>query len=571
MMGPQVFTLPPLIIIPGTEMTWAQFEHHCVLASLRSQPEPKIRDQAELSSDKMLAAQLKDRIFQFLCSPQLLNQPANLRAVAGALCRRKLLLWRTFPFDDLPVEIVINIFRYAVWSTHGPPEGLLSRFHLTWVCRRWRNIAVLDQTLWSAILFSDLKIGYARSILFFQRAGTATLDLRIEDDEKTRVTPAQPMTADDMQRLMDILTTKSSQIRMFIAVVKMWPPILVLLDRLHKSSRSLQQLERIEIHRTGRPYHWDGPDYPLSDYQHALALCDGRTRRVKFICLNGIHLDWEKCRLANLTILDLRRMPPHLGPSLERFREMLKSSPNLRKLSLDGAGPVEPPGRAANSYAPVFLPRLESFVLGDVFAEYAAFCAGIIHAPNVCEVTLLNLVGEDHTPVIEALTGKFPELLMATLYALRVPKSRQNAKAVAEWLLSIPKVRFMRMAMMKPHLFANFFVDGRLHLRDDIPLIVTLEESEAILGNGPIILCPQLEAIEVQLIDHDSVINFAYGRAKDGVPLRRLYVHKEWMESLNAREKAALQRFGPDLLYVTRPMTLTPLENEIWKPFGGRP
>ena len=570
-MDPQVYTLPPQIIIPGTEMTWMQFEYQCVLGSLRNQPEPKIRDQAELLFSKMLAAQLKDRIFLFLCSPQLLNQPANLRAVAGALCKRKLLLWRTFPFNDLPVEIVVDIFRYAIWSTLGSPEGILSRFHLTWVCRRWRHIAVLDQTLWNTILFRDLKIGYAQSILFFQRAGTATLDLRIEDNEKTRVKPDKPMTADDMQRLMDILTTKSSQIRMFIAVVEMWPPVLVLLDRLHKSSRSLQQLERIEIHRTGRPYRWDGPDYPLSDYQHALALCDGRTRRVNFICLNGIHLDWEKCRLANLTTLDLRRMPPHLGPSLERFREMLKSSPNLRKLCLDGAGPVEPPGRGANPYAPVFLPRLESFIVGDVFAKYAAFCAGTIHAPNVCEVTLLNLVGEDHTPLIKALTGKFPELLMVTLHALCVPKSPQNAKVMAEWLLSIPKVRFMRMTKMKPHLFANFFVDGRLHLRDDIPHIVTLEESKAILGNGPIILCPQLEAIEVQHIDHGSAINFAYGRAKDGVPLRRLYAHKEWVESLNPHEKAALQTFGPDLLHVTRPLTLTPLESEIWNQFGGRP
>jgi hypothetical protein len=180
-------------------------------------------------------------------------------------------------------------------------------------------------------------------------------------------------------------------------------------------------------------------------------------------------------------------------------------------------------------------------------------------------------VGEDHTPVIKALTGKFPELLMVTLHALCVPKSPQNAKVMAEWLLSIPKVRFMRMATMKPHLFANFFVDGRLHLRDDIPHIVTLEESEAILGNGPIIPCPQLEAIEVQHIDHDSAINFVYGRAKDGVPLRKLYAHKEWVESLNPHGKAALQTFGPDLLYVTRPLTLTPLESEIWNQFGGRP
>jgi hypothetical protein len=76
---------------------------------------------------------------------------------------------------------------------------------------------------------------------------------------------------------------------------------------------------------------------------------------------------------------------------------------------------------------------------------------------------------------------------MVTLYALDVPRSPTRAKIVAEWLLSIPKVKFMRMIMLKAHLYANFFVDARL----------------------------RLETISQQ-IDHESVINFGYGRVKDG-------------------------------------------------------
>ncbi|KAH9982823.1 hypothetical protein BGW80DRAFT_47567 [Lactifluus volemus] len=569
MMGSQLIPLPPLTIIPGTNLTWESFEHHFILELLRRQPEPTIHEPAEISANnRMFSTQLKALIFQLLSSSQLLSQPANLRALAEAWCNRKVLLWRSFPFNNLPVEIVINIFRFAVWSTLGSPEGILLRFRLTWVCRRWRHIVVHDQTLWNTILFTDFKIGHARSRLFLQRAGTSALDLRIDDNIPSRVTPNQPMTADNMQQLLDTLAPKFSQIRLFIAVIEMWPPILVLLDRLHKSSRSLEQIERIEIHRTGRPYRWNGPGYPLSDYQHALTLCDGRTRRVNSICLNGIHLDWDRCHLSNLTVLDLRRMPPELGPSFERFREMLKSSPNLKKLCLDGAGPIRPPEPAESSHTPVVLPQLESFVLGDFSVEYAVFCVNAIHAPNVHEVTVLNLLSADHTQLIRALTGKFPELLMATLYGLDVPKSQQGAKAVAEWLLSIPKVKFMRMALIKPNVYANFFIDSRLRLRDDMPLIATLEESQAIIGNGPIILCPQLEAIEVQQIDHESVINFAYGRAKDGVPLRKLYVYKEWEERLKPNGRMALQRIGPDLLRVTQPMTMTPFESDLWKQLG---
>jgi hypothetical protein len=562
---------PPLTgLKPGA--TWEQFEQRLTFEHLRCQPEPTARSPEAVLADRTEAAELKARIFEYGLYPEERIQASHAATLRFAWCKLGILLWRTFPFDHLPVEIVANIFRYAVWSTVSSPRGVLARFRMTWVCRRWRHIAVCDQTLWNTIWFKDIKIDYERSKLFFERAGTATLDLRIEDDDKTRVVPDQPMTGDDMKRILDMIMTKSCQIRMLIVVVESWPAILVLLDQLHRFSRSLQQLQRVEIHRTGRPYRWDGPGYPLSDYQHALSLCDGRTHRINYLCLNGIHLDWDKARFANLTDLDLRRMPPDLGPSLDLFRDMLTSSPNLKKLSLDGAGPVAPTGLAARSYPPVFLPRLESFILGDMLVSYAMFCARLIHAPNVREMTLLNFVGEDHARLLKVLTGKFPEVLILTLYSLNVQKSPKNGRIVVQWLLSMPKVKFMRVALMKAHMFTPFFIDGRLHINDDIPLTPTLEEIAVIRANGtPIVPFPALEAIEVQHIDINTVVNFVYGRKKDGVPLRRLYIHHNWLESMTPQEKEAIQsqNYEYDFVNVTVPMSMTPYEETIWKQVRG--
>jgi len=477
-----------------------------------------------------------------------------------------------FPFNNLPVEIVVNIFRYAAWSTINSPEGILLRFRLTWVCRRWRHIAVHDQTLWNTIWFKDIKLGYQRSKLYFERAGTATLDLRIEDDDKSRLIPGQSMSGDDMNRILDILMIKSNQIRMLIVVVELWPPILELLDRLHRSSRSLQQLERIEIHRTGRPYRWNGPGYPLCDYQHALSLCNGQAQRINYICLNGIHLDWDRARLTNLTNLDLRRMPPDLGPSLERFRYMLESSPNLRKLSLDGAGPTVPANWAVQPYPPVFIPRLECLVLGDFLVTFAIFYSGIIHAPNVREITLLNLVGEDHTQLFKAMTGKFPELLILSLFGVKIRKAAENARTMVQWLLSIPKIKFMRMAGMEADLLDLFYIDGRFHIRNDTPLMPAAEMRQAILANGsPVILCPELVAIEVQQIDIDSVVRFVSDRKKLEVPLRKLYIHHSSFGSMSPDETAVLQKqdYEPNFVNVTVPMSLTPMEEYIWKQVRG--
>ncbi|KAH9044548.1 hypothetical protein EDB85DRAFT_2079995 [Lactarius pseudohatsudake] len=563
--------MPPPLIDPRLGISWEQFEYQRILEFLRSQPEPQTRDSPEIiSTNTENATRLKYHIAQILSYPELSTQPSLLADLAEATWRRKVLLWRTFPFDSLPAEIIINIFRYAIWSTPSSFEGVLLRFRLTWVCQSWRHIVVNDQTLWNTIWFKDSKIGYSRSKLFFERAGTATLDLRIEDDDKTRVNPDQPMTGETMHQIMDIITTKASQLRMLIVVVEMWPPVLVLLDRLHKSSKSLRQLERVEIHRTGRPYRWDGPDFPLSDYHHALTLCNGHTSEVTSLCLNGLHLNWDKCLLANLTVLDLRRMPPDLGPSLNRFREMLKSSPGLKKLSLDGAGPVLPTRVARRPLPPVFLPRLESFILGDMPIAYAVFCAGIIHAPSVRELTLLNLGGDDHAPLLKALTDKFPELLILALYCLNVVITSQNARIVARWLLSMPKVKFLRVAGMETHMFSPFFADGRFHARDDIPLVPSPEERAAIEATGPrIILCPNLEAIEVQHINTEVVIKFVNGRLEYGVPLKTLYIHCQWLQKMTDEDKRIFRMFGPNFVIVTLPMTLTPDEELIWKQVRG--
>ena len=553
--------------------SWEQFEQYKILELIRSLPEPRPYNHEELLANRRQAAELRTRISQYQLSLQRPiqhgNQHSHITALGGAICRLKVLLWRMFPFNDLPVEIVVNIFRYAAWSTINSPEGVLLRFHLTWVCRRWRHIAIQDQTLWNTIWFKDVKLGYQRSKLYFERAGTAALDLRIEDDDKTRLVPGRSMSGDDMNQILDILMIKSNQIRMLIVVVELWPPILVLLDRLHRFSRSLQQLERIEIHRTGRPYRWDGPGYRLYDYQHALSLFSGQAQRIKHICLNGIHLDWDRARLTNLTTLDLRRMPPDLGPNLELFRYMLESSPNLKKLCLDGAGPTGPANLAARSYPPVFLPQLENFILGDFLVSYAIFYAGIIHAPNVRAITILNLVGEDHTQLFKVLTGKFPKLLMLSLFALKIRRVDENAEVLVRWFLSIPKVKFVRIALMEADLLDLFCVDARHYIKTDARFMPPTEVTQA--NGSPIKLCPELEAIEAQEINMNFVVNFVSWRKKLEVPLHKLYIHHNSFEKMSPEERETLkkQNYGNDFVSVAMPMCFTPMEDSIWEQVRG--
>jgi len=252
---------------------------------------------------------------------------------------------------------------------------------------------------------------------------------------------------------------------------------------------------------------------------------------------------------------------------------MLESSPNLKKLSLDGAGPTVSMNSAARSYPPVFLPRLETLILGDFLVTYAISYAGIIHAPNVREITLLNLVGEDHAQLFKVLTGKFPELLILTLFGVKIRKAAENARIIVQWLLSIPKIKFMRMAGMEADLLDLFYVDGRFHVRDDTPFMPPIEMTQSIWANGsPITLCPELEAIEAQQINIDTVVRFVSDRKKLEVPLRKLYIHHNSFEAMSAEDKAILEKqdYEHDFVNVTPPMSLTPMEESIWKQVRGR-
>jgi hypothetical protein len=170
--------------------------------------------------------------------------------------------------------------------------------------------------------------------------------------------------------------------------------------------------------------------------------------------------------------------------------------------------------------------------------------------------------------LFKALTGKFPKLLVLTLYSLHIPKLAGNKNIMVEWLLSIPKIRFMHVMKMdifdffseyrRPYIGSNIYPDAETEKRAE-------EES-------PIVLCPELEAVEILHINADSVIRFVHDRKKLGVPLQTLYIHPYWLEHMTDDVEAAIKKFEKlnfdldrDFVKVKRPMDLTPEENFIWK------
>ncbi|KAF8078908.1 hypothetical protein FPV67DRAFT_1404088 [Lyophyllum atratum] len=409
---------------------------------------------------------------------------------------------RTFRMNDLPNEIITNIFRYVIWSVPDVRAGVRWRLWLTWTCRRWRTIALEDSTLWNAVWFRD-RPPFHRSFAWFERAGLTPLDIRISPDRNNQYTAA------DMKALLKRLFVKVSTIRILIFIVESWDAIFMVLDELRAAGLSGVpiSMERIELHRTGTPYIQIGPGHELEHLHEPIPLFGGAPapflQRVSF---NGVHINWNKTPFTNLTGLDIRRMPLELAPSIRRFREILSSSPALQKLCFDGAGPQLPP-EDFRPQPPIPLEQLKILVVGDFSAHYAHYVLSQFTAPHLRDLTLINLGGEDYSPLFQLLTGRYPELKLMTFYSIELPQIMASVTAVIKWLETLPLLTYLRLSSV-PKIFLGLFIyDPRTRQ------YWTPKQT----------LCPKLSIIEAQSSVLDQLLGWIPARAKLGAPVSKIY------------------------------------------------
>lgn len=402
---------------------------------------------------------------------------------------------RIFRINDLPPEIITNIFRLIVWPAPNPSTGILWRLRLTWTCRRWREIALGDCTLWNAIWFRD-RPPFKRSLAFLERAGTSTLDLRISSEDTT------PISLVEMDGLLNRLLTYLSRIRILIYIGSSWEHVALLLDKLRTADAPVA-LERLEIHRLGRI------DYGSDGYIQPTALFSGKgIPRLYYLSLSGVHIDWNTPILQNLSTIDIRKLPLELSPTSTRFREILLSCPALRKLCLDGAGPqidlYDPPPFQ------IVMPNLKVLCISDFSAQYARHVFSHFTAPNLVDLTFINMAGEDYSPLYEILVNRFPEIKLLTMYAVDLPVRRN---IMVQWFMSMPRLTYLRIANLPSAFFELFLLDPRS--------VLAPHETHP---SPKAILAPKLAVIESHPSVFQSLPWFAMERQKLGVPLNRVYI-----------------------------------------------
>ncbi|KAF8899034.1 hypothetical protein BD779DRAFT_1431539 [Infundibulicybe gibba] len=461
---------------------------------------------------------------------------------------------RIFRFNDLPTEIINNIYRYVVWSAPHPHAGIISRLWITWTCKRWRTIATQDSTLWNAIWFRD-RHPFNRSFAWLDRAGTAPLDIRINDKE------GHKFTGSEMEELLDRLFTKVSHIRMLIVIIEDWEPVLTVLDKLRAVATSGVPLtiERFELHRTGSPYVQPGRGYKPSSFRQPMPLFGGaHAPTLKYFSVNGVYIDWHKSTLTNLTTIDIRRIPLERSPGILRFRDLLSSSPSLYKLCLDGAGPQWQPDDA-HGLTPVELPNLKVLVVADFSLHYGFYLFSHISAPKVVDLTLMNFVGEDYSPLFALITPKFPAVKLLTVYSIEPSTTPRGVFVMVKWLESMPLLRYLRIANIKKSFLELFLYNAQ---QMSLHLSATQLYHAGIDGDPDTHpLCPSLVTIECQAVSPDLLA--AWGRVRRDIkaPLQKIYVSREMASAMKPPQHYALAAVA-QLAYLDYGAR-TPEEDEI--------
>ncbi|KAI8990463.1 hypothetical protein BD414DRAFT_483730 [Trametes punicea] len=486
------------------------------------------------------------------------------RELAAIMYKRKLLLWMSFPIRDLPSEILTTIFRLVVWSSTGADQATQHRLWLTWVCRRFREVALADQTLWNSVWFRDSP-PWRRSIAFIERAGTAPLDIRINEKERPQgasegTSSSHPIiSVSQIKTLLNVLLPRIRQIRILVVVLEDMQVVETFMERFSNAGPP-EILERFEMHRTGVPYLWpadmsdgSGGFWPLSQWP---------TPKLRWLSLNGVTIDWNRLPLTNLRTIDLRRLSFQACPTSERWSQLLQASSDVYKLSLDAAGPQWTSQRLG-SIRPVHLPHLRDLMIGDMSCLFALHILAHMDAPRVMSLALMTLTGQDYGPLMEMMTGRFPEVRLLHLQGMELNKTDVNVRRVVRWFESMPRLKLFKFSQTKPYILEALLADPRQYRSPD-----ELEVQTA--GTAPggsqedvrPIICPELDTIYFHSQSEGDLLMLAKGRKELGVPLRRVYMPNT-NQMLITPEEVAQIRENVGQFYVIYHMLVTEEEDVI--------
>lgn len=451
------------------------------------------------------------------------NNDSNSKEITILKFKIKVLSWALFPIDRLPLEIVRFIFQLVIRDV--PLYATYNRYRLvlTWVCRPWRRVALNASNFWSSIWVGD-DDPYTCSLEFLRRAGSAPLDIRIGDKERQafEIEDAEPMSLNELKPIMDALVKKLPTIRSFLGVFIQWDVALDVIHKFNESKLEASSLEGFTMHHLGHTYVFSTFAPLPPEILNSIKLFNGHAPKLACLGINGLVVDWTPEILANLTSLDLRRIPRRVAQGTADIRRILQECHHLYRLALCYLVPYH--DEMPSSGPPLQIPTLRELTLDDLSPNYIMCLLSQIEAPNVMylEVRRLTSMAHDIRPTFSGLAGRFPKTKMLVLNDIVTDNSHDMEPCMTKFYESMPHLEILRISLITDAAIRPLYAG---------PTTVTVQQgpppaqvNELLEGAlGPTILCPRLRLLHFGWVDIQVVKDLVRGRHQRGHPFHNAY------------------------------------------------
>jgi len=433
----------------------------------------------------------------------------------------------TFRFNDLPMELLTEIFRFIIWPLSPFEADLRVAIRLTHVCRLWRSVVISDKRIWNPVCFGDPQ-NFDRTFALMERAGPSDIDIRIRDEKE------KPLSREAMTQLIDRLFVQLPSIRKLDVFLFSREAVIPILDGLQRIPlfECPMKLEYLEIHS----FYSSGVP---AEFLPSLPLFGGAfLPSFRHLRLNGVNIKWDVDLLSRLTTLDLRRIAMDLLPSTADFRAVLNGASGLEKMILDGAGPKYEQG--GFSLSPIPIPSLRILILGGLSDSYAEYVLSHFTAPNVLDLTIMFPIDNIYKRLVTALSTTSQMAKVKILILVKMPLNGETIPTdsralLARWLKSMPELAFIRLLQTSSEIFEVLKSE-----RTQAPPANVDEEPRALgLPDPKHLVCPQVIYMDYQndYDDFDILLAWIIHRRIMGYPLKKVWLAPSTVSKLTEEQK----------------------------------
>lgn len=358
--------------------------------------------------------------------------------------------------DCMPNEIISHIFHLILLD---PEQNPSFSFCISQVCARWRELALTTPNLWTRIAYTYPITDAQHMCADFaiQRSGSQPLSILVDcrDPEWDWDEENHSFQWSGMQDILNRLIPEAKRWKALDILTDTWLPIYSFL-RLTKTIDDLPHLESLSLARCNAYFAAQGQTFePVALNEHIPLFGGSPVPKLRQLCLTGVHIDWTKSSLRNLTCLEFKYHAMDVLPTFPQFASILNNCSGLEELTILGWGPqfgADP----LSSVTAITIPSLTKLSFGFVDVEYGTQLLSLFQVPSLRELCL-----EDVAATISPLDGQPSDPLLEWLFtsqpAARASFSSTDGLPINPIPLQAVRVLELRNLHSRQEVFASLF------------------------------------------------------------------------------------------------------------------